>query len=594
MPRSSHRSRRTAEAHDQIIGAIAAEGLRPVAGIALKMRAAAIRAHSAGRTISVAMAPYFAQMMGPLQQAMTASHLTAMLLSRRLLEKSLAREDIDGLRKWLKVADYNAVRAFLSDEQIQAVFDSYGPAARKVVEGFIPAVNEKLERAVSVPHAPSARDAAIPDLLKAFDATGLTKDKPWLIETTFRTQSQLGFAVGQHIANQDPAIKEILWGQEYVTVGDDRVRPEHAALDGLRLPIDDPRWQEITPPNGWNCFAAETIVEGAVVAGSKALYAGTMIEIETQNGCRLTVTPNHPVATRTGWRKAGSLHEGDDLLTQGRFIKDVTGSGRWAVTDQHAPSEIHQVFDSLCSHGAPSRTKVSSLDFHSDAASFRDRHIDVVRPFVTLMGEEETAFSQETHDAPLALGDMQLPVKDRSGSESSFSQSAGAFLEGDKQRSDASSEGILVALRSFPADAMRIGKGAESDVVAPHELRETPASYARYFREMIECLSADVSPDKVARVRRINGFRGHVYDLQTVGGWIIAGGVLCHNCRCSVVPILVGDSLATRVDVPQFATVDGEQVRAGADAGWDFHPGNFAEQIMQSLPPGILNTVRPR
>ena len=40
---------------------------------------------------------------------------------------------------------------------------------------------------------------------------------------------------------------------EYRTVGDDKVRPEHAALNGLVLPANDPRWRKIYPPNGWNC-----------------------------------------------------------------------------------------------------------------------------------------------------------------------------------------------------------------------------------------------------------------------------------------------------------------------------------------------------
>jgi hypothetical protein len=40
---------------------------------------------------------------------------------------------------------------------------------------------------------------------------------------------------------------------EYSTVGDDRVRPEHAALDGFVAHISDERWATIAPPNGFNC-----------------------------------------------------------------------------------------------------------------------------------------------------------------------------------------------------------------------------------------------------------------------------------------------------------------------------------------------------
>lgn len=40
---------------------------------------------------------------------------------------------------------------------------------------------------------------------------------------------------------------------QYRTAHDDRVRPEHAELEGVTLPIDDSFWADYYPPNGWNC-----------------------------------------------------------------------------------------------------------------------------------------------------------------------------------------------------------------------------------------------------------------------------------------------------------------------------------------------------
>ncbi len=40
---------------------------------------------------------------------------------------------------------------------------------------------------------------------------------------------------------------------QYRTQKDDKVRPEHAALDGVTLPPSDSFWEEFYPPNGWNC-----------------------------------------------------------------------------------------------------------------------------------------------------------------------------------------------------------------------------------------------------------------------------------------------------------------------------------------------------
>lgn len=48
---------------------------------------------------------------------------------------------------------------------------------------------------------------------------------------------------------------------EYRTMGDDRVRPEHALLEGLTLRMSDPAWDSIYPPNDWNCRCTVVAVD---------------------------------------------------------------------------------------------------------------------------------------------------------------------------------------------------------------------------------------------------------------------------------------------------------------------------------------------
>lgn len=40
---------------------------------------------------------------------------------------------------------------------------------------------------------------------------------------------------------------------KYTTERDSHVRPEHAAMDGIVLPVNHPFWDNHYPPNGWNC-----------------------------------------------------------------------------------------------------------------------------------------------------------------------------------------------------------------------------------------------------------------------------------------------------------------------------------------------------
>lgn len=73
------------------------------------------------------------------------------------------------------------------------------------------------------------------------------------IETLVRTQTRMAHSAGGRMVDKSPEIADILWGYEYVTVGDDRVRAEHVAMDGMRQPVEWPGWATYTPPNGFNC-----------------------------------------------------------------------------------------------------------------------------------------------------------------------------------------------------------------------------------------------------------------------------------------------------------------------------------------------------
>ena len=73
------------------------------------------------------------------------------------------------------------------------------------------------------------------------------------IKTVMRTATHTAHGAAHYVADQDPAVQSILWGYKYVTAGDERVRPEHAAMDGVTAPKEDPIWDVWWPPNGWNC-----------------------------------------------------------------------------------------------------------------------------------------------------------------------------------------------------------------------------------------------------------------------------------------------------------------------------------------------------
>jgi SPP1 gp7 family putative phage head morphogenesis protein len=146
-------------------------------------------------------------------------------------------------------------KGYLRKEDLVSLEAAYGEEALKVIGR----VNRKAEQVLGEAMATSLREgegvaAGTARLREAFKAAGLGDRSPHVLEAEWRTRTQLAYGAGRmQTLTGDPDVAPMLWGFEYTTVGDDRVRPAHAAMDGVRRPKDDPIWARWTPPNGWQC-----------------------------------------------------------------------------------------------------------------------------------------------------------------------------------------------------------------------------------------------------------------------------------------------------------------------------------------------------
>ena len=70
-------------------------------------------------------------------------------------------------------------------------------------------------------------------------------------EFLLRTHGFQAYAVSRH--QEQMSTVDIFPYWKYVTVGDNRVRPGHAALDGKVLKASDPWWKTHYPPWEWGC-----------------------------------------------------------------------------------------------------------------------------------------------------------------------------------------------------------------------------------------------------------------------------------------------------------------------------------------------------
>ena len=73
------------------------------------------------------------------------------------------------------------------------------------------------------------------------------------LDTAFQTCMQKAYSAGRLDQMQEPHMIDAMPFWQYWTVGDLRVRPEHAVLDGFIASAVDPVWRKIYPPSGFNC-----------------------------------------------------------------------------------------------------------------------------------------------------------------------------------------------------------------------------------------------------------------------------------------------------------------------------------------------------
>lgn len=112
---------------------------------------------------------------------------------------------------------------------------------------------------------------------------------PRRLETVFRTNTQSAYMSGRYKGMVESADTHPYW--QYVAILDSRTRPRHRALHGRVFRWDDPIWQVIYPPNGYNCRCrvrpltqAQLELEGLSVSEGAALLETITVDLGPRGG----------------------------------------------------------------------------------------------------------------------------------------------------------------------------------------------------------------------------------------------------------------------------------------------------------------------
>lgn len=101
--------------------------------------------------------------------------------------------------------------------------------------------------------------------------------------------------------------KDALPNLRFSTAGDDRVRDDHASLDGVVKPIDDPFWDSHYPPLGWRC-RCDVEQTASTVTNAPSLSINEVNEYFRHNTGKdgIVFSKNHPY-----FQNAGNVYELD-------------------------------------------------------------------------------------------------------------------------------------------------------------------------------------------------------------------------------------------------------------------------------------------
>jgi SPP1 gp7 family putative phage head morphogenesis protein len=98
---------------------------------------------------------------------------------------------------------------------------------------------------------------AIQRELEPYYKRGLVEEEAlrgYRLETVIRTNINEAMNEGRKLFFESPELEGYVVAYQYSAILDDRVRPNHACMDGRIYPITSPIWDIYTPPNGFNCF----------------------------------------------------------------------------------------------------------------------------------------------------------------------------------------------------------------------------------------------------------------------------------------------------------------------------------------------------
>ena len=385
-------------------------------------------------------------------------------------------------------------------------------------------------------------------------AKQLLRDRALLIAKTETANAANAGQLELWIQAQEDGYLDPLQKRKWVGIPDGRERKSHVWINnqprGLTEHFRKQDGTSIEPGQEPNCLLPGAVVEGQFVAGLKAAYAGPVVEIVTSRGHRLSLTINHPVFTSDGWIPAGELQKGMNLLCDSMTVgvgrephSSVSASSTRQVDNYQSPASIEEVFQSLLLQRLGTglvTIEAAAHHLHGDAV-FTDGKIDIVGSNSKLRLDIDLVSLHRNQEVMLPLSNTEKSFISSFGSRELGFESIHALATSNPRSSALATNGGGASLETTPLDVLRLGAASNWDVPRSESSHQSGAVDSGFVGQLLHRSAGQVQLDEIVEILHFD-FRGHVYDLQSTVGWMIANGIVISNCRCGQVLITAAEA----------------------------------------------------
>ena len=371
-------------------------------------------------------------------------------------------------------------------------------------------------------------------------------------------------------------------------------RKLHLGYDGQEFDLNDPpiiderTGERGLPGQAINCHPGDSVIKVLDSCNKlyRSWYTGELITLVSDDGIILQATPNHPILTERGWVPIKFINERDKLVSSKNHRVNIGKNDVYNVE-----ARLDELFSSAARYIGIKSTSVSGtgLEFHGDIT---DSYIDIVDMDGLLMDWIKPEAAKNVIQLLLASSNKVDAVVCGFSANSSVYTLVNAVTEAPQsvisglcslaaliESGSSCADNIRLALISninfvlskYPSDcasgdieflrhlefadardvsfndfvfgkiiqlARRAFPNNERDSISAEMLGEIVRMDANNISDSLEGSLPVEKGSSVIKKISSEYFSGHVYNLETGSNWYDCNGIISHNCRCYMVPVI--------------------------------------------------------